>query len=498
MKNWLRKLLGIDVIDETISENNRLLQSKLEDISEQMTTSSVTLSQLDELTTILVSDKKQERVPILEPATKIQMGGNFGSLDFRLNNDFKLDEKWVFLNSSDQISNIMSQAVGVTAVAGASMYSASGLYTATAPVEQLMKYSDGSLGSARMVDGKIVGHSGFVGANAAVFAPIIIFQLASMATGQYYFNGLSKQLTSLHKSINTLISLHHNERLAKLRYINSKIAEINNRSFYTTEDYITINKLKYDLSVIRFEYLLTASQEIEKSFDKVILKDDSVIEVNSVDTNALEKTVLSIKEKATRLTSYLGDKFNDLYEDSAAQKAISGIKNFTENSSSKAEKLAREILESKFFFYSDTALKAEHLYQLSKLLEFKMNLSDKNPDANRIGKINELFKSISDFNTDDSIFDEIESLNRELRTKLLTDFDNLKDNSVVNKNKIMQLSENLKSRLDHSDDLIAQKEFIFNDVRKIKEGFEKPIQIAIDNRHGKAELFTKSLFTDNS
>ncbi|WP_405350448.1 hypothetical protein [Nonlabens sp. Asnod3-H03] len=491
MKNWLRKLLGIDSIDQTISDNNTLLQSTIEDISKKMSGNSDTQSQLEKITDILVNAKKEDEVTILEPATKIQLGSDSGMVDFNLDNNFRLDENWTRLNSSNSRNNIFSQASGASAIAATSMYSASGLYTATASASELMVYGNGTISSITMNGSKFGIHAGFVGANAAVFAPILIFQIASMVTGQYYFNGLSKQLTSLHESINSLIAMRHNERLAKLRYINSKITDLNKKSFFTTEDYIHIDQLKYDLSVIRFEYLLTASHEIQKSIDNVKPEDTQVIEVISDDTNALEKVKLTVKDKATRLTSFLGEKFNDFYEDSVAQKAVSGVKNFSENSSSKAEKLTKEILESKYFFYSDIALKAEHLYQLSKLLELKMNIADKNPDANRLGKINEIYTSISNFNEDDSIFDEVAALNNQLRSKLVTDLTALTENSLTNKNKIIATSKKITKELDQSDDLIARKHLLFGDIQKIKEGFEKPHQIVIDNREGKAELYSK-------
>src|SRR5690606_34587941 len=135
-------------------------------------------------------------------------------------------------------------------------------------------------------------------------------------------------------SINNLISLHHNERLAKLRYINFKISELNKRSYFTTEDYITIDKLKYDLSTIRFEYLLTAEQEINKSLDKVNeIGNVKTIDIISDDTNALERMKISVKEKVTRLSSVISDKFNALYQDSIVEKGIDSVQKLTENSS---------------------------------------------------------------------------------------------------------------------------------------------------------------------
>ena len=493
MRNWIRRILGIDSIDKTINEINSTTQNKLEDIAKLLISNTETHSKLENISKLLEDNSNNNKYPkILEPISKIQLSNYSGIIDFNLNNNFRLDENWALLNSSNQTENFFSQATGASAIAASSIYSTSGLYTATASVNSLMTYGNGTLSSITMNGSKFGQHAGFVSANAAVFTPILAFQFASMLTGQYYFNGLSKQLTSINESINNLISLHHNERLAKLRYINFKISELNQRSYFTIEDYITIDKLKYDLSTIRFEYLLTAKQEINKSLDKVN-NDDKIktIEIVSEDTNALERMKLSLKEKTTKLSTIISDKFNNLYQDSVLEKSINSVQNLTENSSKKATKLTNEIIESRDLFYSDVSLKAEHLYQLSKLLELKMNLSDKEPDSNRIGKIKELYASISTFNIEDSIFDEIELLNSQLKSKLVTDINLLTENSLTNKNMIISNGEIIKNELSKSEDLISRKYILFKDIEQIKIGFERPNQILIDNRNGKTEVYTK-------
>ena len=492
MRNWIRKILGIDTIDKTINDSNSATQTKLENISKLLESNTETNSKLEIISKLLETNNKEVIAPIIEPISEIQISNKSGLIDFKLDNNFKLDENWALLNSTNKTENFFSQASGASAIAATTAYSTSGLYTATASANSLMTYGNGTLSSITMNGSKFGQHAGFVSANAAVFTPLLAFQFASMVTGQYYFKGLSKQLTSIHESINNLISLHHNERLAKLRYINFKISELNKRSYFTTEDYMTIDKLKYDLSTIRFEYLLTAEQEINKSLDKVNeVESVQTIDVISEDTNALERMKISVKEKATRLSSIINDKFSSLYQDSIVERGIGSVQKLTENSSKKATKLTNEIIESKYFFYSDVSLKAEHLYQLSKLLELKMNLSDKEPDSNRIGKIKELYNSISTFNMDDSVFDEIEALNAQLKIKLVIDIDVLKENSISNKNKIIANGQKVKDELEKSDDMISRKHILFRDIQEIKSGFEKPNQILIDNRNGRTEVYAK-------
>lgn len=493
MRNWIRSILGINSIDKTINEINSTTQNKLEDITKLLTSNSEIHSKLENISKFLENNNKNSP-KILEPISKIQLSNNSGVIDFNLDNNFQLDENWALLSSSNKTENFFSQATGASAIAASSIYSTSGLYTATASANSLMTYGNGTLSSITMNGSKFGQHAGFVSSNAAIFTPILAFQFATMLTGQYYFNGLSKQLTSIHESINNLISLHHYERLAKLRYINFKISELNKRTYFTTEDYITIDKLKYDLSTIRFEYLLTAKQEINNSLDKVNYEEKvKTIEIVSEDTNELERLKLSLKDKTSKLSTIINDKFNNLYQDSVLEKGVNSVQNLTENSSKKATKLTDEIIESKYFFYSDVSLKAEHLYQLSKLLELKMNLSDKEPDSNRIGKIKELYASISTFNIDDSVFEEIELMNSQLKSKLVIDINILKENSLTNKNKIIANGEKIKDELNKSEDLISRKYILFKDIEQIKIGFERPNQILIDIRNGKTEVYSKKI-----
>src|SRR5690554_619708 len=240
MKDWIRRVLGIDTIDKTISESNSATQKKLENIFKMLETNSGTNSKLENISKLLESNNKEVKTVKIEPISEIRLSNKSDFIDFKLNNNFQLDENWALLNSTNQTENFFSQASGASAIAASTAYSTSGLYTATASANSLMTYGNGTLSSITMNGSKFGQHAGFVSANAAVFTPLLAFQFASMVTGQYYFKGLSQQLTSIHESINNLISLHHNERLAKLRYINFKISELNKRTYFTTEDYITI------------------------------------------------------------------------------------------------------------------------------------------------------------------------------------------------------------------------------------------------------------------
>ena len=473
MIEWLRKKLGIDTIDKNIIESN-----------------STTKNQLVEITKSIESLIPKEEIENVEIANRFDMKNDIANLSFELNNKILLDNSWSLVTSQNNKANFLSQIAGTSSVGSSVAYSANGLYTATANTGSLMTYGNGSLSSITMNGSQFGSHAGFVSANPAVFTPLIAIQFASMLTGQYYFKGLTKQLTSVQKGINELISLHHNERLAKLRYINTKTNELNNRNFFTTEDYVIVDRLKYDLSIIRFEYLLSAQQEIINTFEKKVVKEEEqTIEIISEDSNQVEKAIISIKSNAKKISSFL----SSTYKKTGIDSGIDYIKSKTENSNKKVQKLTEKVNNSKFFFYSETALKSEQLYQLIKLLELKMNLSDKKPNHNRIGKIDELYKSIIDFNYEDSIYDEMEQLKTDLKKTLLSEIEIHKSNSKITKTKIDSNTSKILENFTTLENNLEDKNLIFEDIEQIKIGFEKPHQILIDNRTETTRIYTKTI-----
>ncbi len=474
MIKWLRKKLGIDTIGKNILENI-----------------STTKNQLIEINKSIENLKPKKETEIIEVADSFNLKNDITNLSFKLNNNISLDNSWSLITTQNKKSNFLSQIAGTTSVGSSVAYSANGLYSATANTSSLMTYGNGSLSSITMNGSQFGSHAGFVSTNPAVFTPILAFQFTSMLTGQYYFKGLTKQLTSVQKGINELISLHHNERLAKLRYINTKTNELNNRNFFTTEDYIIVDRLKYDLSIIRFEYLLSAQQEIINTFEKGNIKvnKEEIVDIISEDSNQVEKTIISIKSNAKKISSF----FSSTYKKIGIDSSLDYLKSKTENSNKKVKKLADKVNDSKFFFYSEIALKSEQLYQLFKLLELKINLSDKNPSPNRIGKIEELYKSIIDFNYEDSIYDEMEKLKTNLKDNLLSNIEIHRTNSQITKSKIDSKASKIFENFTTIENNLENKNLLFKDIEQIKLEFETPHQILIDNRTKSTRIYRKTI-----
>ena len=120
-------------------------------------------------------------------------------------------------------------------------------------------------------------------------------------------------------------------------------------------------------------------------------------------------------------------------------------------------------------------------------------MSDKKPNHNRIGKIEELYKSIIDFNYEDSIYDEMEQLKTDLKDNLLSEIEIHKANSQITKSKIDSKASKILENFTTLEKNLTEKNIIFEDIEQIKLGFEKPNQILIDNRTETTRIYTKTI-----
>ncbi len=466
MKKWLQKFLGINEIKNQITQNSLM--------------SEVQLNQINNTLERILPKGKQKEIELIK---SFELENNSCNLTFQLENDIVIDKSWTLVGTENKTANAFSQIAGGASTSSIVAYSTNGLYTATANVNNLMMYSNGSLSSITMKGSTFGNHAGFVGAGSSVFTPILAFQFASMLTGQYYFNGLTQQLNSVHKKIDQLVNLHHNERLAKLQFINSKISELGNRHYFSTEDFILVDKLKYDLSIIRYEYLLSIQQEI---LDLFMQENDSIqkklIETPSDDITTTEKVKISFQKSQEKITTTISEKINSFFKDSVIEKGMLSLKKNSENSNKKVKKLSKKLNDSKFFFLSDIAIKSEKLYQLLKLLELKINLSDKSPNSNRIGKISELYSSVIEFDDNDSIFNQLENIKTSLKNNIINEIEIYRGNSSLNRTAIDSKGSEIRIKFNDLEKQLNKKNQILEDIERIKDGFEKPSKILIDNR----------------
>lgn len=440
-----------------------------------------------------VPDRIQTHVPAKpqpEELNQIIIGSDKNSVILDRINNFTFDQQWTPLGETNENANFFSQVIGAGTAAGSAAFSASGLYRATVSPDKLMTYNNGTLSSITL-NGKSFGsHAGFVNANAAVFSPILLFQFASMITGQYYFNGMTKQLTSIQQGISQLLQNHHNERTARMRAYAEKMIEFEKRSFFTAEDFVNIDKMKLDLAVIRYEYLLSAHQELKGSLFPEKAVNDAPQNYDETDLSSAEK----LKIAARRHLNEIKSEIRSLYKDSDAETFLSAVGNFFQNSGSRAEKLVQKINGSKFFFMLEAALHADKLYQYIHFLELKANLSYKNPDENRIGKIDHLRQSVYNFNPEkDSVLSEVNSTAENLNREVAALLDHYNDNSYFNQTEITAKKAAMTQQFKKIEKYKDSNAEFTGERAKIREAFETPIDFVIDNREGKGTIYIKKL-----
>lgn len=108
---------------------------------------------------------------------------------------------------------VLAQAQTLNEIAKAAP---NGLFTATAPVGDLMKLSGGTVGSAVMKDGKIAAQAGFAEVALSTVNPVAVvagaMQAMALISGQYYMNEISKQLENVDRKLDKLIGYHHDEK----------------------------------------------------------------------------------------------------------------------------------------------------------------------------------------------------------------------------------------------------------------------------------------------
>lgn len=467
MINWLKKILGLNRLEERISEvavnNNKEIIEVQKSIKEISITNNNNFSQLSEIKEIIRKILPNEQKSIEKNIEHFKIGG----IDFNLTNDVIIDESWRPLNPDGRMTNLFSQITGVSTYTTGIVYTANGLYTATAKVSDLMTYNDGTLSSIVVNGNTISNHSGFINANISVFTPMIIFQITSLLTGQYYFNNIVKQLNNIQNKLNKLLMFFMNEKYAKLTYANNFLIEMGKRNSYAIEDFIMFDRVKYDLSVMRYEFLYLSKQT---------LNNFKYEEKEGVKDNLLNRAPI-IKDIMDRVNKIIKNKI-------------------IKNSSKEAKKIIIKIHESDFHKYLELSIQADLLYQYSKIIEFKLNFSDKNPDSNRIDKIKSIYSKITTYSlTNDSICDENMNINKEFDSHFMKILEDKHVESMFRKEKIEEYKNSLKNNTNIINKLTDFQHSIKLKASELKKSLEKPAQILIDNKGDEPRFYVK--YSDN-
>ena len=270
-----------------------------------------------------------------------------------------------------------------------------GFFTATVNPSTLIQYSQGGFSSMVKGASGIAKHSGFVSSTVSVFAPMVIFQALSLVTGQYYLNGINKQLSNISSKIDDLQFFVESEDLAKINVIQNEIFDLFNKNNLTQQDFDTISNFKSELKIIKEKYKIL----IQKIIREIELINKSNIKTLNAKKNDVKKysnvfygsQQLLFYVEQIELFSYIKNKnfqyINDTYN---------RIKNYTvekisfDDTLKKIEKLQdeigipiignkdKEIYELNFKFgYLDKKLKKEYTGVETDINNAKIELNNK-------------------------------------------------------------------------------------------------------------------------
>lgn len=158
-------------------------------------------------------------------------------------------------NSLGKVVPFIHQIASTGTVNGVMMSSLKGVYKATVDPARLIRYSDGTFSSMQQGANGISAHHGFQAMDPAqVFTPMLAFQIASIITGQYYLNGITKQLNEIARRLKYIVAWLKAEKEGKLESNHERLSELSLKTSYALEDAIELAAIKRETVAIRKHY----------------------------------------------------------------------------------------------------------------------------------------------------------------------------------------------------------------------------------------------------
>lgn len=188
---------------------------------------------------------------------------------------------------------VLAQAQTLNEIAKAAP---NGLFTATAPVGDLMKLSGGTVGSAVMKDGKIAAQAGFAEVALSTVNPVAVvagaMQAMALISGQYYMNEISKQLENVNSKLEKLIGYHHDEKIGVLRSANRELSELVSKAHVDNTDIDACRGIAKSCSEVYFEYLTRLERANVDAAERWINKAKELRELgSSIDDSELNFSI---------------------------------------------------------------------------------------------------------------------------------------------------------------------------------------------------------------
>ena len=297
-----------------------------------------------------------------------------------------------------------------------------GLFTSTAPLAELMKYKDGTIGSIVMNNGNIVDHAGFqsvaVGATQALNPAVVVgagMQAMAMISGQYYMHNISKQLEGIERGIDKLIGFHHDSNIGRLRSIENVIKGIVDKQHVDDTDIVALQAGGRDADSILIEYssrlerLGKTGEITEINVRTLFSRLSATKEIQNLSKNAEEQELfysfqiclfaskLKVESKkaefATRMKMGETDKAVEVfnaYRDACIHSFINDAPEFLDSLFDPIHEKAKSLISRQWFDSKESAKKLDSIgSRKSDLSEFIGLLTESEADNEVITNFNE-------------------------------------------------------------------------------------------------------------
>ncbi len=349
------------------------------------------------------------------------------------------------LNKNMAVQSAVSSGIAMASQGGMAMatqaglmqaFNSNGLFSATVNPILLTKFRDGTFST--MIHGSkgISSHAGYQAASASVFAPLIIFQAMSMVTGQYYFQGITKQLNSINKKIDKLFELHHIERLAKIRNSINIIKKLYTINHPNIEDMLSLKLVENDIGVIHEEY---------------------VHQISNIDIESIRS---SEKWKI----------------------------------SSKIEELYSKVNDASFDFNLNMAITTDEILHLLKIIELILNSKMSDNIDNRSKRIGEILEEVKNWNSNEFYRVRFgDTYVADFYTAVVETAEEIYYKAIIGKEKVKSAIDEFKEKKLQIEENIGGKIHALEMGKKLIEQMNTPVDILylIDEKQGDRILFRK-------
>lgn len=226
---------------------------------------------------------------------KIEFKANGGEMVFKKIDSVelsKMTEIFVTQEQSNNFLSLISQGISSAANVGMSYVavanSVKGLFRATVSPDLLMRYADGTVSSIVQSGGRVTSHAGFVSASVSnVFTPMIIFQIASFVTGQYYLHGINESLEKIHEKLDSIIQKIEADKRGKVYAAKEILYVLSKQSQYTVDDLVRLRNAQHDVLSTYYYYKF----QFERNLNEIKFETEEEFEIINVN-----ETILNIEK----------------------------------------------------------------------------------------------------------------------------------------------------------------------------------------------------------